>query len=480
MQTTVEETDKHKVRLTVEVEPDRVGKDLDRAYRRIAQQIRIPGFRKGKVPRKVIDAQIGREAVVGEFIEDSVPTYYREALREHELAPITDPDIDLEDLKEGEPLVFTAVVEVRPRLALTEQDYKGIRIERPPVEVSDAEVGDLLDRLRDRFAELETVSRPARMGDYVVIDLRATIHDQEVPEATRPDYLYEVGSGEFTGKLDEELQGKRAGEILRFNAQLDERFGDRAGQEVSFQVLVKEVKGKRLPEANDEFAKTASEFDTLEELRESLRDQLERNKERSADAEVRDLVLQKLVDAVDVDLPDTLIDEETEHRVAHARERAERAGMTLEQLLETQGFDELRFRSDARAHATRAVKADLVLESVARNENLEVTAEELGTEIAQLAQVLDRDVQEVARSLERTGQVVSLAGDIIRSKALDVLVENADIENAGITSDDGAPASEQTSPEATTDPDASEPPAPDTDEPEPEGFKEQAEESAHE
>ena len=457
MQTTVEETDKHKVRLTVEVEPDRVGKDLDRAYRKIAQQIKIPGFRKGKVPKKVIDAQIGRDAVVGEFIEDSVPTYYREAIREHELAPITEPDIDLQDLKEGEPLVFTAVVEVRPRLTLTEQDYKGVKVERPSVQVTDADVDELLDRLRDRFAELETVSRPAHAGDYVVIDLRATVHDQEVPEATRPDYLYAVGSGEFTGALDTELEGKRAGEILRFNAQLDERFGERAGQEVSFQVLVKEVKGKRLPEADDEFAKTASEFDTLEELRDSLREQLERNKERAADAEMRDLVLQKLVDRVDVDLPDTLIDEETDHRVLHARERAERAGMTLDQLLESQGFDELHFRSDARAHATRAVKADLVLEAVARNEDLEVTPEELGTEVAQLAQMLGRDVNEVARSLERSGQVVSLAGDIIRSKALDLLVENAEVENADTASEHGeSPASGQASVEAQ---DASEPPA---------------------
>jgi trigger factor len=469
MQSTVEETDRHKVRLTVEVEPDRVDKDLDRAYRRIAQQVRIPGFRKGKVPRKVIDAQIGREAVVGEFIEDNVPTYYREALREHELAPITEPDIDLEDLKEGEPLVFTAVVEVRPRLQLAEKDYKGIAVDRPAVEVSDGEVNELLDRLRERFAELEAVSRPARSGDYVVIDLRATVHGEEVPEATRPDYLYEVGSGEFTGKLDQELEGKRAGEILRFNAPLDERFGERAGEEVSFQVLVKEVKGKRLPAADDEFAKTASEFDTLQELRDGLREQLARNKARAADAEVRDLVLQALVDRVDVDLPDALIDEETEHRVLHARERAERAGMTLDQLLESQGFDELRFRSDARAHATRAVKADLVLEAVARAEDLEVTAEELGAEIGQLAQVLGRDVKEVARSLERSGQVVSLAGDIIRSKALDLLVDNAEITGADTTSGDGpGSASAQVSSEAQ---DASEPSAT-------EQHQEQAEEPA--
>jgi trigger factor len=452
MQTTVEETDKHKVRLTVEVEPDRVGKDLDRAYRKIAQQVRIPGFRKGKVPRKVIDAQIGREAVVGEFIEESVPSYYREALREHELAPIADPDIDLQDLREGEPLVFTAVVEVRPRLKLEESDYRGVKVERPSTSVSDSDVNELVERLRERFAELQTVSRPARKGDHVVIDLRAGVHDQEVPEATRPDYLYEVGSGEFTAKLDGELEGHRAGEILRFNSELDERFGERAGQEVSFQVLLKEVKGKRLPEADDDFARTASEFDTLAELRESLREQLRRNKDRAADAEVRDRVLQKLAEAVDVDLPDKLIDEETEHRVLHARERAESAGMTLQQLLDSQGFDELRFRSDARAHATRAVKADLVLEAVARNEGLEVTAEELGAEITRLAQMLGRDAKELARSLERGGQVVSLAGDIIRSKALDLLVEHADV-----TSEDGeSPASDQAQPGAG---DASEPPA---------------------
>jgi trigger factor len=452
MQTTVEETDKHRVRLTVEVEPDRVGKDLDRAYRKIAQQVKIPGFRKGKVPRRVIDAQIGRDAVVGEFIEESVPTYYREAIREHELAPITEPDIDLHDLHEGQPLVFTAVVEVRPRLTLSRDDYVAVKVERPAVAVSEAEIDELLDGLRERFAEVETVSRPARTGDYVVIDLRATVHDQEVAEATRPDYLYEIGSGEFTGKLDTELEGKRAGEILAFNAPLDERSGERAGQEVSFRVLVKEVKGKRLPAADDEFARTASEFDTIGELRKSLREQLLRNKERAEEGETRDLVLRKLVDAVDVELPDTLIDEETEHRIEHARERSERAGMTLEQVLESQGFDELRFRSDARAHAIRAVKADLVLEAVARNEDLEVTADELGAEITSLARMLGRDVKEVARSLERSGQVVSLAGDIIRSKALDFLVEHADIRSDVA----GSPASDPV-PETG---DASEPPAP--------------------
>ena len=429
MQTTLEHADRHTVKLTVEVPPDEFGKDLDRAYRKIAREIRIPGFRKGKVPKQVIDAQFGREAVLGEFLEESVPSYYREAVREHDLAPITDPDIELGEVEEGRPLVFTAVVEVRPRLTLEESAYKGIRVERPTIEISDEDVDRFLDSLRDRFAELETVGRAARSGDYAVIDLRATVHEEEIPEGTRQDYLYAIGSSEFGEKLDAELEGKRAGEILAFNDTLGPGAGERVGQEVAFRVLVKEVKGKKLPEADDEFAKVASEFDTAAELRENIREQLGRSRDRAADADVRDRVLDELISSVEVDLPDTLVDEEVEHRVAHAQERAQQAGMTLQQLLEAQEMDELRFRAEARDHAIRAIKADLVLEAVARKEDLQVSEEEIGREISSLASALGRDPKELAKNLARSGQVVSLAGDIIRSKALDLLVEHADIRS---------------------------------------------------
>lgn len=443
MQTMLEETDKHTVKLTVEVPPEEVGKDLERAYRKIAQQVRIPGFRKGKVPKRVIDAQFGHEAVLGEFIEESVPTYYREALREHDLAPIKEPDIELGDVEEGKPLVFTAVVEVRPRLKLEPSDYRGVRVDRPTVEVSDEEVDRFLDSLRERFAELETVGRSARAGDYVVADIHASVHGEEIPEVSRSDHLYALGSKEFGDKLDTELEGKRAGEIVAFNDTLGPGAGDRAGNEVSFRVLVKEVKGKKLPAADDEFAKVASEFDTLDELKADLRAQLAKNRERSANAEVRDEVLHRLVESVDVDLPEALVDEEVEHRVLHATERAEQAGMTLQRLLDAQGLDELRFRAEARDHAIRAIKADLVLEAVARQEGIEVSAEEIGREIAGLAAALGRDPKDLAKSLDRSGQVVSLAGDIIRSKALDLLVEHADIRSDPGTKEPGEGSSEE-------------------------------------
>ncbi len=428
MQTTVESTDKHKVKLTIEVPEEEFARDLDRAYRAVANAVKIPGFRKGKVPKQIIDAQVGRDVVLREFLDESVPHYYRDALREEDLAPITDPDIDLQQLEAGKPLIFTATVEIRPRLELAESDYFGVKVERPSTSVSDEEVDDWVDRLRQRFAELEPVGRPVAEGDFVVADIRASVHDQEVPEASRTDYLYGVGSGEFGTRLDEELAGTRVGDILKFNDTLPEQLAaPRRGSEVTFQVLVKEVKAVRLPEADDGFAKTASEFDTLAELRDDLREKLGDIKEREARAVVRDRVMEALAGAVDVDLPDSLIDEETDHRVEHAKERAERAGLAIEEVLAAKDWDEQRLREDAREHAIRAIKGDLVLEAVARAEKLEVTADEIGAEISALARAYDRDPKELAKRLDRTGQIVTLAGDIIRSKALDLVVEHADM-----------------------------------------------------
>ena len=431
MQSTLEETDKHVVRLSVEVPPEEFSRDLDKAYRKVAGEVRIPGFRRGKVPKQIIDARVGRDAVLQEFVRDFVPAYYVQALREHDLAPIAEPDIDLESLEDGSPLRFTATVEIRPRLTLEPEQYRGVKVEAPPTEPTEVEVDEYLDRLRDRFAELEVVSRPARKGDYVLADVRASVHGEEVPEATRVGFLTEVGKEELLPELDKELEDKRKGEILKFNATLPEALGDRAGTEVTFQVLVKEVKAKQLPALDDEFATTASEFDTLEELRSDIRTKLGALKGAESKAILRDLVLRQIIDSIDVDIPERLVDEETESRIERAKERAERVGTTLDAALAEQGWDELRFRSDARAHAVRAIKADLVLEAVARAEGIQVTSEDLDREIEDLSQTMGRDAKEVRRILERSGQVTSLAGDIIRSKALDLLVEAAEVGNEG-------------------------------------------------
>ena len=217
MQTTVENTDKHTVKLTIEVPVDEFTKDLDRAYRSISNQVKIPGFRKGKVPKQIIDAQIGRDVVREEFLSSAVPTYFRDAVREEDLAPISDPEIQLEQVEDDKPLIFTATVEVRPRLQLAPEDYQGLRVEKPSTEVTDEEIDEWVDRLRERFAELEPADRPVRSEDFVTIDVKTTLHGEDVAEASRSDYLYFVGSGEF---------GSEAGR----RARLDEAGGHPEGE----------------------------------------------------------------------------------------------------------------------------------------------------------------------------------------------------------------------------------------------------------
>lgn len=447
METTVENTAKHTVKLTIEVPVDEYTKDLDDAYRSIAQQVKIPGFRKGKVPKQIIDTQIGRDAVHEEFLNTSVPSYYRKAVSDEDLAPITDPDIDLETFTVDAPLIFTAVVEIRPRLTLTESDYEGVEVVKPSTEVSDEEIDAWIERLRMRFAELEPAERPVIAEDFVTIDLHAAATGGgPIDELERTDYLHFVGSGEFGAALDAELPGTKVGDIVEVADEVPSRFGDElAGKQVTFRVLVKDVKARVLPDVDDAFAKTASEFDTLEELRSDLRERLGEMNEREAEGAVRDLVLQAMIDTVDVALPDTLIEEETEQRIQHAAQQAERAGLTLDQVLEQQGWDEARLREDSRDHAIRGIKGDLVLEGVARAAKIEVSPDELGAEIASLAQLYERDPKELAKQLNRTGQIVTLAGDIIRTKALDLLVEHADIRSQSETAaavsegDDDAP-----------------------------------------
>jgi trigger factor len=447
MHTSVERTAEHTVKLTIEVDAEEFQRDLDRTYREIARAIKVPGFRAGKAPKPVIDAKVGREAVLEEFVSSRVPAYFRRAVSDEDLAPIGDPQVDVEQLEPGKPFVFTATVDVRPRLTFSEEDYTGVRVTRPRVEVTDEEVEAWIERLRQRFAELEPVDRPAQEGDVVTINLSTTLDGEPLEEATRDEHLYRVGSGEFGEALDSRLVGAKPGDILSFEGALPERFGpDRAGRTVSFRVLVKDVKGLRLPEADDAFAQTASEFDTIAELRDDVRARLAELKEREADSVVRDRVLQAMIDRVDVELPPALVEEETEHRLLHAQERAERAGLTLEQLLELQGWDRARLADDSREHAVRAIKADLVLEGVARAAGIEVTAEEIGREIAALARAWGRDPKELAHQLDRSGQIVTLAGDIIRTKALDLLVERADIQTETTEPADGD-ATEQPTPE---------------------------------
>jgi trigger factor len=366
--------------------------------------------------------------VLKEFVNASVPRYFRTAVTDEDLAPIGEPEVDVEQLEPGKPFIFTATVDVRPRLELQKADYEGVKVQRPPTEVADDEVAAWVERLRRQFAELEPVERAAQEGDFVTINVTATKGGDTVERLTREDYLYSIGSAEFGERLDAELAGTKPGDIVSVDDVLPpERFGEELAGPTSFRVLVKDAKALKLPDPDDAFAKTASEFDTMDELRADLREKIHEVKERDVRGVIRDRVLQALIDTVQVDLPDSLVEDETNHRLQHAEENASRYGVSLDQMLEIQGWDRERLAEDSRDHAVRAIKGDLVLEAVARAEDLEVTAEEIGSEIGSLAQAYDRDPKELAKQLDRTGQIITLAGDIIRTKALDLLVEHADI-----------------------------------------------------
>jgi trigger factor len=425
MKTTVERESPTKLRLLIEVEPDELAPLYESTLQRMGREVKIPGFRKGKVPRTVLEARVGKEAIRGEVLRDALPTLYARAADEETIRPVTLPEIEVTDYEEGEPLKFTATVEVRPEVKLPE--YTGIEVSRPDTAVTDEDVNRQLDQLRERFGTLEPVARNAAKGDYVTIDLQSYRHDVRIEEGSAQDLVYEVGSGSFVPEMDAELEGKRAGDILKFNAVLPERFGPYGGQEVTFTLIVKEVQAKRLPKLDDEFAKTASEFDTLEELKESIRRQLEAVKSAQADSEVRVRVIEDLVERTDLPLPEAMVTAETEHRLAHFARDLERVGITLEQYVAQANTSNEELVRAYRNVAERAVAAELILEAVAKAEGITIEPEDIDKETARLAALTGRTLEQLREELDEAGTVDELAGDILRRKALDFLVEQAKI-----------------------------------------------------
>ena len=425
MRSTLEPVEPTKVRINVVVEPEELRPAIDRTARRLSSEVRVPGFRKGKVPRQVIEARIGRQALLDEAIEhEALPEFYAKAIEEHGIQPLSRAQVDPPDYQDGKPLEFTATVEVKPTVDLP--PYRGVQVERPSIEVTDEHVDAQLERLRERVAQLEVIGRPLTKGDFAQIDLRATRHTTEIPELTRSDVLYELGSGTVVPKLDEELEGKRKGDILRFNATLPEEAGEElAGREVTFQVLVKEAKAKVLPKLDDDFAQEASEFDTLDELTDDLHARLEEAAEAQTASELETRVLQAYLDQVDVPLPESLVHDELHYRASRFAQQLGMMGVTIDQWLEATEQTREGIEADLRAQAERAVKAQLVLEALAAAEEMETTDEEVEAEIRRQAQRVGRDPEQVRRALADGGDGM-IRGDILRSKALAFLVEHAE------------------------------------------------------
>jgi trigger factor len=436
LSTSTEPLEKDRVKLRVEVPEDELDPAFNEVYRRWSRDIKVPGFRKGKVPRRIIDTHVGPELIRQEALRDALPDLYRRALEAEDLEAIAAPEIEVLEYEPGSPLIFEATVDLRPNITLP--DIAGLEIQAPPSEVTDEDLNEQLDRLRDRFAELETVSREARRGDHVLIDLKGYQHDQPVEGASAPDYMYEVGSQMGPPELDDELQGSKPGAILKFNSTLPEGAGELGGQEISFTVLVKEVKAKKLPDLDDELAKTVGEFDSLDELKDDLRTRLADVKANMVEEQTRALALESLVTASDLEPPEKLVGDEFQHRLEHFQEDLQRAGMSMDEYANASGSTELEIRADMRSHAERAVKAELLLEEIARTQDIEVTNEDLGREVALAAARAQRDPQEVAKELTEGGRLGAVAADIMRRKALDYVIATANVVGGPSTEDKDA------------------------------------------
>ena len=418
MESTLEELEGNKIKLSVQVDSVEIDKAVDAAARKLAREVRLPGFRPGKVPRRVLEARMGHGALRQEALRESLPDFYAEAVREHEVDVIAPPEIDITEGQEGGDLKFDAVVEVRPHVQIP--GYQGLQVTVARPEATEEEVDRQIDRLRANNATLEEVSRPARDDDVLTIDLSMTAGSDE-PNVLN-DVSYRLGSGEFgIEELDKQLQGTRAGDILKFTTKTSE------GRYVAFQVLVKAVKTQVLPDLTDDWVATESEFDTVQDLRDDLRDRIRKVKRVEAQLTMREAALTALAELVNEDAPGPLVEAEVERRLHDLGHRLEAQDATFEQYLAAIGQAPEQFVEELRAAAVPSVKADLALRALADAEGLEVTEEDIDTEIARLAEALEQPAAEVRRALVSGDRLPAVRSDLRKDKALAWLLEHVDV-----------------------------------------------------
>jgi trigger factor len=351
-----------------------------------------------------------------EALREALPEYYDRAVADNEITPIAPPEIEITAGQDEGPVAFDAVVEVMPTVSVA--GYEGLRVMLPSIEVTDDDVKAHVDRLREQFGELQTVSRPARDGDHVSIDRKVTRHNEVLLAAD--DELYEVGKGTIVPELDQELRGKRSGDILKFNANTADH------GEVTFTVLVKEVRETVLPEVTDEWASEASEFETVAELESDIRRRLETVKKLQAAMMVRDKVIEALVELVDEDMPEPLIRTELERRINDLQHRLSHQNVSVQQYLEAIGGTEQDLLLGMQAEAIIALKADLALEAVAEMEAIEVSDEELEQGIVEMAERRGEKVEALRKRLQSGGELPAVRSGLRKTKAMEWLVENTE------------------------------------------------------
>lgn len=414
MKTSVEKLSDTRVKLNVNVPFDELSQEIDQAYKAIAQQVSIPGFRKGKAPRQLIDARFGRGPILEQVINDMLPTRYQQACEENELKVIGQPKIDIAKIEDNDFVEFTAEVDVRPEVDVP--DFSEFSVTVPAIKVDDEAVDKELENLQARFGELKDTKRKMKTGDFAIIDIVAEVDGEKVEEASTEGLSYEIGSDDLIKGLDTALRGLKTDEDAEFTAELVT--GEHAGKEATIKVHVQQSKERKLPELNDEFAQEASEFDTIEELRESTRSQLaESNKSKQA-ADIRDEVLKVALEKTEVALPESVVDEQVHQQLHQVLGQMAHDDNALAQLLEAQGTTREEFDKNSREQAEESVRTQMFLDAVADAEQPEVSQQELTDHILFTAQSYGMDPAQFVQQLQQADQIGNLFADVRRGKAL--------------------------------------------------------------
>ncbi|SMG06116.1 trigger factor [Corynebacterium pollutisoli] len=414
MKSSVEKLSDTRVKLTVNVPFEDLKTEIDQAYSAIAQQVSIPGFRKGKAPRQLIDARYGRGPILEQVVNDMLPVQYQKAVEENEIVAIGQPSVDITKIEDNEFVEFTAEVDVRPEIEVP--DFADLSVTVPAIEVDDAAVDEEIDRLRARFGELKDTKRKLKTGDFAIIDLKATVDGEVVDEATTEGLSYEVGQGDLIDGLDTALRGMKTGEDNEFTTKIVA--GEHKDKEATVAVHVQQTKERKLPDFDDEFAQLASEFDTADELRDATKTQVEESKKAQQAANIRDEVLKAALAKTDFALPESIVDEQVHQQLHQLLGQMAHDEKALEEVLKSQGMTREEFDKQAREDSEEAVRTQLFLDTLAEQENPEVSQQELTDHILFTAQSYGMDPNQFVGQLQQSGQIANLFSDVRRGKAL--------------------------------------------------------------
>lgn len=425
MSVQVEKQEKNMAKLTIEVSAERVEKAIQSAYQKERKHINIPGFRKGKAPRQLIEKMYGKEVFYNEALDSLLPVVYAEALEECEEEVVSRPQISIEQMESGKPLIFTASVALKPEATLGE--YKGVQVEKPVIEVLDAEIEAEITKEREANARTITVDDRAVMdGDMITLDYAGSVDGVPFEGGTAENQELTIGSKRFIPGFEEQLIGAAIGEEREIQVTFPEEYHakDLAGKAAVFKCLIHGIKVKELPEVDDEFAQEVSEFDTLDAYKEDIKEKLFKDKEAEAKRVKEDAVIQKIIEGASMEIPDAMIEFQTEQMLEEFGQRIQMQGMSIEQYFQITGMTEENYKEQVKPRAKQNIESRLVLEAVAKAENLEATDEDLEAEMVRMADMYKMELDKV-KEMIGDYQKDEIKKDIVLQKAIDLVTQTA-------------------------------------------------------